>query len=108
MNQRRPSTDRSASRIDRRFPRWRKVKPSAEFTEAIRHGTVVANGHLVLYLVPIDGPTCLGVTVPKRVGNAVVRNRWKRLVREAFRAVVHHLPPGLRLIIRPKKGSPPE
>lgn len=33
--------------------------------------------------------TRLGITVSKRVGNAVVRNRVKRLIREAFRQIEH-------------------
>jgi ribonuclease P protein component len=35
----------------------------------------------------------LGLTVSRRVGNAVTRNRWKRILREAFRLTQHELPP---------------
>lgn len=41
----------------------------------------------------------LGITASRRVGNAVVRNRAKRLVREAFRATRALLPAGLDLVV---------
>ncbi|MFN0010554.1 MAG: ribonuclease P protein component [Phycisphaerales bacterium] len=51
--------------------------------------------------------TRLGLSVGKRVGNAVERNRVKRLLREAFRLSQRELPPGLDLIVsvRPHKDG---
>ena len=43
-------------------------------------------------------PTRLGITVTRKVGNAVVRNRIKRLVREVFRQHRARLPPGLDIV----------
>lgn len=47
----------------------------------------------------------LGLAVSRKVGNAVVRNRWKRRIREAFRLQQHELPTGLDIVVRPRKGA---
>jgi len=59
---------------------------------------------LVLYAAPNDlGRTRIGITVSSRVGNAVVRNKVRRRLREALRARLDRLAPGndLLLIARP-------
>lgn len=43
--------------------------------------------------------TRLGVTATRRLGGAVVRNRAKRRVREAFRALCGELPGGLEVVV---------
>ena len=49
-------------------------------------------------------PPCrLGITAGKRVGNAVVRNRAKRLIREAFRATQDLWPAGWDLVVIVKR-----
>jgi len=52
--------------------------------------------------------TRLGISVPRRIGNAVRRNRWKRLIREAFRKTRLRLPAGLDVVVVPKSSSYPE
>ncbi len=47
---------------------------------------------------PAELPTRLGITVTRKVGNAVVRNRIKRLVREVFRRHRGRVPTGLDIV----------
>jgi ribonuclease P protein component len=69
-----------------------------------------ASGQLVVYALPNslpDGRVRLGLSVSRRIGTAVVRNRWKRRLREAFRATRGELPQGIDIIVVVRSGRPP-
>lgn len=73
----------------------------------MKKGRFVADGTLVMFVIEsVDSPRPrLGITIPKKTGNAVVRNRWKRLIRESFRTQQDQIPTGYDYVIRPKKGA---
>jgi len=66
---------------------------------------VQAGAYLALALPNALGRPRIGVTVPKRIGTAVVRNRVKRWVREAFRAGASRLP-AVDLVLVARPGAP--
>jgi ribonuclease P protein component len=62
-----------------------RLTRSAEFDAVYRRGRSAASRHLVAYAFPTElDETRLGVAVSRKVGNAVVRNRLKRQLREAY------------------------
>jgi ribonuclease P protein component len=76
------------------FPKRKRLVSNRQFKAVLDHGRRVSNRLLILYVVPNQ---CryprLGVSVGKSSGNAVVRNRLKRLLREAFRQNQERLAP---------------
>ena len=68
------------------FPKEKRLVSNRQFKAVLARGLRLSNGLLTLCMGENDcGYPRLGVSVSKSCGNAVVRNRLKRLLREAFR-----------------------
>ena len=88
------------------FPKKVRLLRSADFDAVFRHQMFAADDVLVMQAKPNGlAYNRLGLSVSKKAGNAVVRNAWKRRIREAFRLQQHELPTGLDLVVRPRKGA---
>ena len=88
-----------------RFGRAARIKQGRDFARARREGQRLVIGCLVANWrpLPVESPSRLGVITSRKVGGAVVRNRARRLLREAFRVHQHELaqPMDLVLVARP-------
>ncbi|GAC1321837.1 MAG: ribonuclease P protein component [Thermoleophilaceae bacterium] len=90
--------------------RRQRLSRSAEFERVYREGRSHAGRHLILYSFPRElhaGQPRLGLSVGRKVGGAVERNRVKRVLREAFWSCQEELPPGhdFVLVARPGAGE---
>lgn len=91
-----------------KFPRELRLRRQADFDRVFRQRVNAANRMLIVHADRSDLPhPRLGLSVSRKVGSAVVRNRWKRLIREAFRLAQHELPKGMDLVVRPQVGAEP-
>jgi len=92
--------------------RRHRLSRSRDFDAVYRRGTSVSTRYFVLHWFPReedeDGPSRLGLAVPRSVGSAVVRNRVKRLLREAWRTLLDEVPAGhdYVLVARPGLAEP--
>jgi ribonuclease P protein component len=96
---------------DRARRKRRRLSRSGEFERVYREGRSHASRHLVVYAFPRtegdDSEPRLGVSVGRKLGGAVERNRMKRLLREAFWASADELREGHDFVIvaRPPAGE---
>lgn len=72
------------------FPKSKRLLKTNEFKVVFEHGFKKVTKHLVLLAVPSrtgspSGSDRVGLVVSRKVGNSVVRNRVKRILREHFR-----------------------
>lgn len=80
---------------------------NADFQRLYRKGAFCGLGAALLYALPNRLPyNRLGITAGKKVGNAVLRNRAKRIIRAAYAAAEPELPIGMDLVIVARSGLP--
>ncbi len=85
-----------------------RLSRSGDFDRAYRDGKSHANRHVVLYAFPRDAAddaeVRLGVSVGRKVGGAVERNKVKRAMREAFWSLSSRLPAGHDFVLVGRSG----
>ena len=90
------------------FPKRERLRSKFDFERLFTRRCSVADKHLTLFGLFNTLPySRAGFAVPRRLGSAVVRNRWKRRLREVYRLTKVELPTGLDLILMPRSLAEP-
>ena len=88
------------------YPKAARLRRRHEFLAVQQRGRRLYAGEVLVLALDAGGDRPrIGITVSSKVANAVARNRVKRWVREAFRAIRSDLPP-VRLVVVARKGAP--
>jgi len=86
--------------------RSHRLRKNEHFQAVFQRGTSAANKQFVLYSARQEGQAAFraGISVSKKIGNAVIRNRVKRLIREAVARLENAIPKGVDLVIIARPG----
>lgn len=87
--------------------RGRKLRRNGDFRFVFAKGKSVANRFYVIYVIrkPRQDTTRFGFSVSKKLGNAVMRNRVKRVLRESVRQHVSECTIGFDVVVIARKGA---
>ena len=84
-----------------------RIKLPREFSAVYEARVRESRGPLTVYALPNDlGHPRLGMSVSRKVGTAVRRNRIRRLIRESFRLLQHDFPRGYDLVVVVRSHQP--
>lgn len=72
---------------------------SGRIREALQRGTAHRSARVVVYVALNGGPSWAAFAVGRRIGGAVVRNRARRLLREAWRSVEAQVREGCQVVL---------
>ena len=90
-----------------RYPKSHRLGGRLEFAAVREGGIKDSRGPLAIFALPNKiGHPRLGIGIGRHCGNAVRRNRVKRLLREAFRHIQHEISEGYDLVISVRPHEP--
>lgn len=86
-----------------RFPKTARLRSRYQFQRLAQQATRYVGDWIIIEARPNKNAlTRLGITVTRHYGKATIRNRFKRIVREAFRLSRQQIKPGFDLNIKPR------
>jgi ribonuclease P protein component len=91
---------------DQRLLPSERLRHPSEFRHVFCHGKKLVTPLFILHVLPMSAPRSrLGIAVSKRLGNAVIRNRVKRMIRELFRQYKAALQPPCDVVFVARRGA---
>jgi ribonuclease P protein component len=89
------------------FAKSQRLHGRGTFKSILDRGARHWQGPIGMTILPIDAPASqLGISIGRPVGNAVIRNRIKRKLREAFRLMQHDWPTPHAIVLLVRKHEP--
>lgn len=87
--------------------KFQALKKNEDFQKVFKKGRSAANRQFVVYVLRQDGQVYnrVGLSVSKKIGNAVTRNRIKRYIRESIRTAESHFITGVDCVIIARKPT---
>jgi len=84
-----------------------RLKKRSDFRAVFHRGRSFANRQFVLYVYKrkTKGPFRLGISISRKVGKAVIRNRMKRMIKEVVRGWAPKLKPQVDLVVIVRKQA---
>jgi ribonuclease P protein component len=83
-----------------------RLRKNEEFQVVFQKGKSCANKHFVVYAMPREGqaPFRIGISISKKIGNAIIRNRVKRYIRESVMSLEDKILAGVDLVLIVRQG----
>ena len=81
------------------------LKSNREFQIVYKRGKSLGNKHIVMFMLKNgNNINCLGISASKKIGKAVVRNKIRRRLKEAYKMLEPEVSEGYDIVILPRAG----